>query len=286
MSTASGPKHSHLKYYEARRGWDLVGVQDIWERRSLWWILGMRDLQVRYRQTAVGVAWTILQPLTSMILFATLFGLLGKQPAAEGIPYAAIVLSGLIPWQFFATIVNQSTGSLVNNQGLVSKVYFPRLILPLATVIPALLDLAIGMGLVVIVLMWLGIVPLWPVLLAPVFVLWILLAAVGLGAWLSALNAMYRDFGFVVPFLLQVGFYISPVVYQPSVLIPAKWQWLYFLNPIAGGIEGLRWSLLGSYTAGHQPWFGLAIGLPMLVILSISGLAYFRRVERFVADHI
>lgn len=272
-----------LEYVQARPGFALVNLHELWRGRGLLWILAVRDLKVRYRQTLVGVAWAVLQPLTTMTLFLVFFRLLGRQPTTGDVPYALVVLSGLLAWQLFATTLTQATGSLVGNQALIAKVYFPRLILPLATVIPALVDCGIGLVLLAGFLVGFGVLPAWPVLLLPAFILLAVLTALALGIWLAALNAMYRDFGYIVPFLLQVGFFLSPVIYETAALIPAPWRPLYALNPMVGVIEGVRWTLLGK---DGPPVLSLLPSLVVMVCILLTGLAYFRRVERFVADRI
>lgn len=272
-----------LVYYAARQPWQLVDVAELWKHRDLVWILGMRDLQVRYRQTIVGIAWALLQPLMSMVIFSTLFRLLNKEPVAGNVPYPLVLLCGLVPWQLFASIVTQATSSLVSNQAMVSKVYFPRLALPLSTAIPAAVDFLIALGLVLLGLAVFRVWPTWTLVTAPLFAIGIALAGLAIGIWFAALNAMYRDIGFVVPFFVQVGFFVSPVIYNAGALIPSEWRGLYWLNPMAGLIEGFRWSITPDQPF---PLAALLIGTPVLLGALLSGLAYFRRIERYVADCI
>lgn len=272
-----------LTYFSARRPWQLLDFAELWAHRDLVAILGLRDLQVRYRQTVVGIAWALLQPITSMLIFCTLFHLLNREPTVGDVPYPLVLLCGLIPWQLFASIVTQATTSLVSNQSMVSKVYFPRLALPLSTTISASVDFAISFGLVLAGLAMFQIWPSWTLLLAPVFALGIVLAGLAVGIWFAALNAMYRDIGFVVPFFVQIGFFVSPVIYDVGALIPPEWRFLYWLNPMAGLIEGFRWCVTSDRTF---PTVALLIGLVILVLVLVSGLAYFRRIERYVADCI
>jgi lipopolysaccharide transport system permease protein len=272
-----------LVFSEAPPAWRVVDLRELWKYRGLLLILAIRDLKVRYRQTLVGVAWAVLQPLTTMGIFLVLFGLLGRRPATEGTSYALVILCGLLPWQLFASTLTQATSSLTANQDLIGKVYFPRILLPMAVLLNALVDFAIAFLLLGAMLLGCEVAPSWQVAFVPGFILLCLLTALAGGIWLSALNAMYRDVGFVVPFLLQVGFFASPVVYEIGALIPERWQPLYSLNPLAGVLEGFRWALLG-----HTP----PPVLPILVslagdgILLVTGLAYFRRIERFLADRI
>ena len=272
-----------LQYHEARPGWQLLDIRALWQFRQLLWILAVRDLKVRYRQTLVGVAWVVLQPLTTMGIFLVLFGLLGRQPASREVPYGLVVLSGLLPWQLFASTVSQASASLVNNQHLIGKVYFPRLVLPLATAIPSLVDFGVGLAVLAGAMAYHRFAPSWSVVLLPAFALFIVLAALALGIWLSALNAMYRDVGYLVSYLIQVGFFVSPVVYEVSALVPERWRPVFALNPMAGAIEGFRWSLLGQ---GPIPFWSLLDAVVVVAFLLVTGLAYFRRVERFVADRI
>jgi lipopolysaccharide transport system permease protein len=272
-----------LEYFNVRPRWQLVDPRAIWKYRELLWILALRDLKVRYRQTWVGVAWILLQPLITMAIFLVLFNLLGRQPTSKDLPYALAVMCGLLPWQLFSSTLSQSTASLVTNQNLISKVYFPRLVLPLATVIPNLVDSGVLLLLLCAMLAVYGVALSWTVVLVPAFILLTVLSSLALGIWLAALNAMYRDAGYVVPFLLQAGFFISPVVYATNELIPDRWRPIFALNPMVGAIEGLRWAVLGQES---PPWRWLLPAWLIVAIVLATGLAYFRRVERFVADRI
>lgn len=272
-----------LRYITARRPWELVDWRELWEHRELLWILGMRDLTVRYRQTLVGVAWALLQPLTQMTIFAVMFGLLGKQPSTGNVPYPLVVLSGLLLWQLFASIVTQGTQSLVANQGMVGKVYFPRLVLPLCAVIPAGADFIVSVALFLILALWYGVTVSTAWLLLPLFVLASLVFATAMGVLLAAVNSMYRDVGFAVPFLIQLGFFVSPVVYETRALIPERYWPLYYLNPLASILDGFRASLFG---VPAPPWWGVVLGAIVSLCWLVLGLAYFRRIERFVADRI
>jgi len=274
---------SPLVYFTARRPWHILDPRELWRHRELCRMLGKRDLQVRYRQTLVGLAWCLLQPLTSMAIFATLFGLLGRRPAVEGLPYPLILLTGIVPWQMFASVVSQSTGSLVANQGMITKAYFPRLVLPLATAIPAGVDFAISSILLMLALPFFNCRPTPALVAAPLFAALIMLTALAVGIWLSALNATYRDIQFVVPFMLQVGFFASPVVYQVEALIPQRWQLLLWLNPLTGLLEGFRWAVLADRPF---PTGSLVFSLCTLSVVLLTGLVYFQRVERSLADRI
>jgi len=272
-----------LTYHSARPWWRLVDIRELWAHRELLWMLGLRDLQIRYRQTLLGVIWCLLQPLTSMAIFATLFGLLGRRPAVEGVPYGLVALCGLVPWQIFSTIVSQAGGSLLANQGIIGKIYFPRLLLPLAVVIPNLVDFAVSLGIVLAGLAIWGVRPSWHLVGLPLAAGLVVVAGLVLGIFVAALNAMYRDATFLVSFALQAGFFISPVVYEATTLIPARWRWLYNLNPLAGTIEFFRWCLLPDRPF---PTLGLAIAATIIAGLTVMSLAYFRAIETNVAESI
>ena len=256
--------------------------REVWRYRELILMLAARDIKVRYRQALVGMAWIVLQPLAQVVIFSSLFGLLGERPASAGVPYAVSTLCGLLLWQLFATIVMSCTGCLVDYRHLLTKVYFPRIALPLSACLRPLVDFGVGMVVLIVAMAWYRVVPTMALLALPFVVLLTVLAALSLGLWLSALNAHYRDFGIVVPFALQMGFFISPVVYN-SALIPAEWRWLYGLNPMAALLESFRWRLFG--VGGPGPLEILMSVLAMLFVL-LTGEWYFRRVERFLADRI
>jgi lipopolysaccharide transport system permease protein len=281
------PRHEKdgapLEYFGPSPRWRLLNLREFWRHREVLWALAVRDIKVRYRQTLVGVAWVILHPLAMASIFLVFFGLLGRQPGLEGVPYALIVLTGLLQWQLFSATVAQASASLVMNQQLIGKVYFPRLVLPLAAAVPTLLDFAVASILPVGVMIYYGVAPPWTAVFVPGFVVLTVAAALAVGIWLSALNAIYRDVGYVVPVLLQLGFFLSPVVYTTSSLIPVAWRPAIALNPMVGAIEGLRWSLLG---AGEPPVLSVAISVMVTGFVMITGLAYFRRIEGFLADRI
>lgn len=272
-----------LVYFGARRPWALVDVRELWQFRGLLWALAERDIKVKYRQTLVGIAWAVLQPLATSLVFVLLFGLLGRVPAAGDVPYGLVVLSGVVIWQLFATTLAQATTSLVLNQNLIGKVFFPRLVLPLATAVPALVDFAVGLVVLAGVMAYYGIAPPWQVVFLPGFVLLALLTALAAGVWTAALNAIYRDVGYVIPFVLQVGFFVTPVVYATDVLIPERWRPLLALNPMTGVLDGFRWALLGR---DDFPAVTLLTSAAVLAAVLAGGLMYFRRVEGYVADRI
>lgn len=255
---------------------------DLWRYRELLFFLAWRDLLVRYRQTALGVAWAVLRPLLMMLAFTVVFHRVAKLPS-DGVPYPTLVLAALLPWQLFAQGFAEAGSSLVSNANLVSKVYFPRLIIPAATLAVGLVDFAISLGLLAALMTWYGHPPGVQVLALPLFVALALGAAVGAGLWTAALSVRYRDFRYVVPFVVQLGLFISPVGYSTSS-IPEAWRLLYALNPMVGIIEGFRWSLLG----GDVTLNGTALAISVVVVcaLLVSGTAFFRRTERSFADVI
>jgi len=257
--------------------------REVWRYRELIGMLAARDIKVRYRQALVGMAWIILQPLVQVVIFSSLFGSLMQGQDDNGVPYEVSTFSGLLLWTLFATIVASATNCLVDYRHLLTKVYFPRIVLPLSACLRPLVDFSVGSVLLIAVMAWYRVVPTVALLALPCVVLLTVLAALSLGLWLSALNAHYRDFGIVVPFALQMGFFISPVVYETSRLIPSEWRWLYGLNPMASLLEAFRWSLFG--VGGPGPVEMLMSVLATLLVL-LTGEWYFRRVERFLADRI
>lgn len=256
--------------------------RDLWRYRELFYFLAWRDLMVRYKQTALGIAWAVLRPLLTMLVFTLIFGNLAKLPSG-GVPYPILILAALLPWQFFANALSESSGSLLTNANLISKVYFPRLIVPASSVIVGLVDALIGGGLLIIMLLWFNLTPDWRILTLPLFFGVAFAAALGAGLWLSALSVKYRDFRFVVPFMVQLGLYISPVGFS-SQLVPEQWRWLYSLNPLVGIIDGFRWAILN----GASPiyWPGFVLSMALVGLLFGSGVWYFRQVEDNLADVI
>jgi len=256
--------------------------RDLWRYRELFYFLAWRDLLVRYKQTVVGVAWSLIRPLLTMFVLTVVFGKLGKMPSA-GVPYPLLVFCGMLPWQFFANALAESGNSLVANSNLISKVYFPRLVVPASSVITSFVDFIISAVFLVVLMFWYQFVPPATVLLLPFFVLLAFAASFGVGLWIAALMVEYRDFRIIVPFIVQFGLYVSPVGFL-STVVPEQFRLLYSLNPIVGVIDGFRWCLLG----GQQElyWPGQAVSLLAVVILVTTGIAYFRRVEKTFADVI
>lgn len=272
-----------MRWFEASSGLQFLDYGELWSHRALVAMLTARDLRIRYRQAAVGALWVLLQPLTSVAIFSVLFGLLGEKPTEDSTPYPIVVLCGLLPWQFVSSALTEATVSLVNNQNLITKVYFPRSALPVASITAALVDFAIASLVLAGLMAWYGISVTSTIFVLPVFVLLAMWTAFAIGITLSAANSLYRDIQFILPFFLQIGFFVSPVIYESTSLIPAEWQWLYNMNPAVGIIEGFRWSVLG-----HRP-FPLVSSLTatgVLTVLTIGGSLYFRRVERVIADRI
>ena len=256
--------------------------RDLWSYRELFFFFAWRDILVRYKQTVIGVAWSVIRPLITMIVFTIVFGKLAKLPS-EGVPYPILVFSAMLPWQMFANALSESSNSLIANAAMLSKVYFPRLIVPTSTMIVTLLDFLISFGIMVVLMAYYQFFPNWRILTLPLFLLLTLMAVMGLGNWLAALNVKYRDFRYIVPFMVQFGLYISPVGFSSRV-IPEKWRLLYSLNPMVGIIDGFRWAILGGDSKLHLPGFVLSIALAFAIF--VLGLAYFRKTERTFADVI
>jgi lipopolysaccharide transport system permease protein len=264
---------------EPSRGWLSLNLRDLWEYRDLLFFLAWRDISVRYKQTVLGAAWAVIQPFFSMVVFSLFFGRLAKIPS-EGVPYPIFSYAALLPWHYFATAMTSSSDSLIGSQNLLTKVYFPRLVIPLASVIPAMVDFAIAFVVLLGMMLFYHIAPTWNIVWLPAFLLLALVTALGVGLWLSAMNVKYRDIRYAVPFLVQFWMFASPVTY-PSSLVPETWRALYGLNPLAGVIEGFRWALLGTQTA---PGPMTAVSALAALLLLLSGAFYFRRMEKTFAD--
>jgi lipopolysaccharide transport system permease protein len=266
---------------EPPKGWAPLDLSQLWKYRELLFFLTWRDIKVRYKQTALGAAWAILQPVLTMIVFSIIFGGLAKLPS-EGIPYPIFTFTALLPWQLFAFALTQSSNSLVGSQNLISKVYFPRLVVPFSSVLAGLVDFAIAFVVLMGMMAFYGISLTPLVLLLPLFLILALASAMAVGLWLSALNVKYRDIRYVVPFLTQFWMYATPIAYSSSI-IPEKWHWLYSLNPMTGVVEGFRLAILGK---SSLDLFSLGISACMVVVLLIGGLYYFKRMETGFADII
>ena len=263
----------------ARRGWMALDLAELCDYRELLYFFVWRDIKVRYKQTVIGAAWAVLQPVLTMIVFSLFFGKLAKIPSG-GLPYPIFYYSALLPWMYFSTAMQNATNIVVDNQRVITKIYFPRVVLPIASVLPGLLDFVISFAVFLIMMAYYRIVPTAAVIWLPAFLLLAVLTALGVGLWLSALNALYRDIRYVVPFVVQFWMFASPVAY-PSSLVPAKWRWLYGLNPMVGVIEGFRWALTGH---GEPPGILLAASTVAVLLLVFSGLVYYHAVEGTMAD--
>jgi len=272
--------HEHLTVIEPAKGWRALNFKELWAYRELFFVLVQRDIKVRYKQTVLGVVWAVLQPLLTMAIFTVVFGGLAKIPS-DGYPYAIFIFAALLPWTFFANSVGISSLSLVNSANMVSKVYFPRVIVPLASIGGGLIDLMISVLVLFALMLWYGVGWSPNLLLAPVLLLAVVFIALGVGTLLSALTVAYRDFRFVVPFMVQIWMYATPVVY-PASLVPEKWQWVLYLNPMAGVIDAFRSAFLGR----PFDWSSIGISLCVGVVIFIWGVAYFEKVERRFADII
>jgi lipopolysaccharide transport system permease protein len=263
---------------QARNYW-----RDLWRYRELFRVLAWRDLSVRYKQTAIGAIWALLRPLLSMLVFTIVFGRIARLPSDGAAPYALMVFCGVLPWSFFATGFAEAANSLINNANLIGKVYFPRLIVPTAAVVVAFVDFMISFGILVALLLWYRYLPSWHVVFLPLFVIFGFLASVGPSVWIAALNVRYRDFRYIIPFIVQFGLYVSPVGFSSSI-VPEQWRLLYAINPIAGVIDGFRWSILGGQAALYLP--GLAVGSAVTAFSLWFGIHQFRKLEKSFADLI
>jgi lipopolysaccharide transport system permease protein len=264
---------------EPTAGWIAPRLGELWTHRELLYFLVWRDVKVRYKQTALGAAWAILQPFMTMVVFSIFFGRLAGVPS-EGVPYPIFAFTALLPWQLFAHSLTESGNSLVTNQDLVKKVYFPRLVIPLSSVLAGLVDFALAFVVLLGMMWYYGITPGAAVLALPLFVLLACVTALAVGLWLAALNVEYRDVRYTIPFLTQFWLFITPIAY-PASLVPERWRVLYALNPMVGVVEGFRWSLLGSSDALSDSVGASAV---MVVVLLVGGLFYFKRVEKTFAD--
>ncbi|MBV6471713.1 MAG: hypothetical protein NBKEAIPA_03653 [Nitrospirae bacterium] len=266
---------------EPRKGMWQIDWREIWAARELFYFIAWRDLKTRYAQTAIGAGWALMQPLMSTAIFTLVFSYLAKMPS-EGIPYPLFALAALLPWSLFAKSLERSTLSVVTEGSLIKKVYFPRLIIPIAATFINVVDFAVGLFLLLGLMVWYQVMPSWALIFLPLFVVIALVTALSVSLWLSALNVKYRDVASIVPLLTQVWMFASPVLY-PSSLVPDSLRLLYGLNPMAGVIEGMRWALLGRVP---PDWIMIGVSLGVVLLLLAGGLVFFRRVERTFADLI
>jgi lipopolysaccharide transport system permease protein len=279
MSGASTRAQGPTVVIEATRGWAALKLRELWVYRDLFLLLAWRDVRVRYKQTGLGILWTILQPLVTMVVFTVIFGGFAKVPS-DGVPYPIFAYAALLPWALFAGALNRAANSMLSNAHLFTKVYFPRLLIPLGSVLPHLVDFGVSFVVLVGLMLWFRIGPGLAVLLLPLFLLYAVLAALALGIWLSALNVRYRDIQFVVPFMVQIGLFVSPIVYPASLIPSGPLRVLLFLNPMTLVIQGFRWGLLRD----TAPSALMYISIPLFAIILATGLFYFRRVERSFVD--
>lgn len=292
MASVTAPPHSGLPVppqpapasivrITPPHGWLELRLAEVWKYRELLFFFIQRDIKIRYRQTAIGITWVVLQPLMTMGVFTIFFGRLAKLPS-QGLPYPVFYFAALVPWSYFSQALTGCTNIVVDNQNVITKVYFPRLILPFAAVCSGLVDLAIGLVVMFALALWFGIHPQLTVALLPLLVVLAMLTALGVGLWTSALNALYRDVRAVIPFVVQFWMLASPVAY-PSSLVPLRWRWLYNLNPMAGVIDGFRWALTGH---GQPPGVAMLASTLGVVVVLIGGLFFFQRMEGNVADRV
>lgn len=268
------------KGYAAKNYWN-----DLWRYRELFYILSWRDIKVRYKQTVVGAAWSIVRPVLTSIIFYFVFSRIAKLEYTGKAPYILMVFAGMLPWQFFSNALSESSNSLVGNSNLITKVYFPRLIVPASSVITTLVDFAISFGIMLAMMVWFRFMPGWQILLLPVFLLLAFVCAFGVGLFLTALNVKYRDFRYIIPFIIQFGLYITPVGYSSSHALqnlPSKYHWLFQANPMVGVIDGFRFCLLGD----AMNWGSLVLTIAISLVFLCTGLYYFRKMEKTFADNI
>jgi len=263
---------------EPTRSWLSLKLRDIWEYRELLYFLTWRDVKVRYKQTVVGFLWAIIQPFLKMVVFSIIFGTLAKMDS-EGFPYPIFLYAGLLPWQFFASSVSRSGESIVASTNLITKVYFPRLVIPIASVGACLVDFAISFIILVILMLYYNVVPTLSMFMVLPLILATIFTALGVGMFISALNVAYRDFRYIVPFLVQIWMFLTPVIYSTGI-IPENWRWLILLNPMAGIVDAYRSAILGKPFG----WGNLGISMGMAVVIFLCGLMYFRKTERYFAD--
>ncbi|TAE60367.1 MAG: ABC transporter permease [Nostocales cyanobacterium] len=256
--------------------------KDLWRYRELFYFLAWRDILVRYKQTAIGIAWALIRPFLTMVVFTVVFGRLAKLPS-EGVPYPILVFSAMLPWQFFANSLSECSNSLISNSNLISKVYFPRLVVPTSAVVVSFVDFMISGMILLALMIWYNFVPSWRIITLPLFIGIAFSASMGAGLWFASLNVKYRDFRYIVPFIVQFGLYISPVGFSSNV-VPENWRFIYSLNPIVGVIDGFRWAILGGQSNLYLP--GFVLSLILVFLLLISGIWYFRKMERRFADVI
>ena len=256
--------------------------KDLWRYRELFYFLAWRDILVRYKQTVIGLVWALIRPFLTMLVFVVVFSKLAKLPS-DGVPYPILVFAALLPWQFFANAFTEAGNSLITNANMISKVYFPRLVVPTSAVIVSFVDFLISGIILVGLMLWYGFAPDWRVFTLPLFIFIAFVAAMGAGLWTAALNVKYRDFRYIIPFVVQFGLYVSPVGFS-SAIVPEQWRLLYSLNPMVGVIDGFRWAILGGNSQLY--WPGFLLSLFLVIVMLITGIFYFRKTEKTFADVI
>jgi lipopolysaccharide transport system permease protein len=256
---------------------------DVWRYRELFQVLAWRDLSVRYKQTAIGALWAVVRPFLTMLVFTVIFSRLAKLPSEGTAPYSLMVFAGMLPWTFFASGLSEASNSLINNANLISKVYFPRLIVPMATIVVSFVDFLISFVILILLMIWFRYPPSWQIIFLPIFVVFAFLTSIGPSLWITAVNVKYRDFRYIIPFIVQFGLYVSPVGFSSSI-VPEKWRLLYSLNPMVGVIDGFRWCIFGRQSILYLP--GLAMGLTVTAFFLWFGVHQFRKFEKSFADLI
>jgi lipopolysaccharide transport system permease protein len=282
QQTADERRPQHRIVIEPPRGWISLNLREVWRYRDLLSMLIWRDFSARYRQSVLGAGWAIVRPVLSVLVFTVIFGMIARLPS-DGIPYPLFSFAAMMPWLYFSTALTNATNSVVGGSGLLTKVYFPRLVLPLSSIASGLADLGIQFVLLFLLMLWYRVVPTWSLVFVPLFIAECMLVSLALGLWLTALNVKYRDIGQVVPFVIQIWMYLTPIVYSSS-LVPARFRPLYGLNPLVGVVDGFRWAMLGQSTP--PDWSMVAISTMVVFVLFVTGLYYFRRAEQSFADII
>jgi lipopolysaccharide transport system permease protein len=255
--------------------------KELWNYHELIYILSWRDIKIRYKQTVMGASWGIIRPLVTTIIFTVVFNRIAKLQNPSAAPYILMVSAGMLPWQFFASALGETSNSIIGNAGLISKVYFPRLIIPLSSIVTSLVDFLVAFIIIIVMMIWFQFVPGWQIIFLPFFIMLLIASALGVGLYLTALNVKYRDFRHLIPFVIQIGLYVTPVAFS-SKSIPANWRIWYSINPMAGIVDGFRWCLLNDTLY----WPGLAISIGITLFLLINGLRFFRRMEKNFVDDI
>ncbi|MDC0106077.1 ABC transporter permease [Flavobacteriaceae bacterium] len=257
--------------------------KDLWEYRDLFYILSWKDIKVRYKQTVIGLAWSVIKPLLTMIIFTFVFGSIAKLPSEGDVPYAIMVFAGLLPWQFFSTALTECSGSLIGNTNLISKVYFPRLIIPVSTIVNSFIDFAISFGILILLMIYYQFVPSYNIIFLPFLIFLTFCTSLGFGLWFATLNVKFRDFRYVIPFIVQLGVYVSPVGFKSSI-VPQEWMFLYSMNPLVAIIDGFRWCIIGGEINFYIT--GMITSFIVVTLALFFGVRYFRKMEQSFADYI